>query len=157
MKNILIIAAAQTVLILVAVAGTWFMFLYTLPAQGVEEVAAEEKAAPAKPKTPAQYFSIDPALVVNLQGDGKMRFLQVQLEVMTREDNVSELLTTHNTRIRNALIFQLGSLSVEELRQPDGKARIQDNAKMAINKVLKEEVGAKDPIEAVYFTKFVIQ
>ncbi|WP_372764021.1 flagellar basal body-associated protein FliL [Litorivivens sp.] len=156
MKNILIIAAAQTVLILASVAGTWFMFLSTMPATGTDSVTEESAVAP-KSKKPPLYLSIDPSLVVNLQGSGKMRFLQVQLEVMTRDESVAELLETHNTRIRNDLIFQLGSLTVDDLRQPDGKSTIQTNAKMAINKVLNEEAAKKDAIEAVYFTKFVIQ
>lgn len=157
MKNILIVAAAQTVLIILTVAGTWFMFLNTYPvspgadgAQATEEEAPEVKADPI-------YVSIDPALVVNLQSAGKMRFLQLQLEVMTRDEEVAELLEKHASRIRNDLIIQLGSLTIDELRAPDGKQKIQENARVAINTVLSEEERKDEAIEAVYFTKFVIQ
>lgn len=159
MKNILIIAAAQTVLIALVVAGTWFMFLSTHPA--TPETALPIEGAEIKPdKTPKAdpiYLSLDPAFVINLQDAGKMRFLQVQLEVMTRDKDVESLLDKYDTRIRNDLIFMFGALTMDDIRVNEGKATIQKNAREAINLVLKEEAQKVKAVEAVYFTKFVIQ
>lgn len=156
MKNILIIAAAQTVLIALTVAGTWFMFQSTQPAAPVAVGEGEEVAEPEVKADPI-YMSIDPAFVVNLDDKGKMRFLQMQLEVMSRNSDVEKLMDKYTTRIRNDLILTFDRLTMEDIRQTEGKTSLQDKARIAINTVLSEEGGIEDGIEAVYFTKFVVQ
>ncbi len=156
MKNILIIAAAQTVLIALTVAGTWFMFLSTQPAAPVEmeEGTKETKTAP---KADPIYISVDPAFVINLDDRGKMRFLQMQIEVMTRNPDVDELMEKFATRIRNDLILAFGTLTMDDIRQTEGKTSLQKKALTTINSVLSEEAKIKNGVEAVYFTKFVVQ
>lgn len=155
MKNILIIAAAQTVLIALTVAGTWFMFQATQPAAPVA-VGEGAEAAPAVKADPI-YISIDPAFVINMEDRGKMRFLQMQLEVMSRDSDVEELMDKYYTRIRNDLILSFDSLTMDDIRLTEGKTSLQERARVAINAVLLEEAEKEEAIEAVYFTKFVVQ
>ena len=159
MKNILIIAAAQTVLIILTVAGTWFMFLSTQPAVPMPMAEGEEGAEAKVPDKKAEpiYISIDPSFVVNLQDKSKMRFLQMQLEVMSRNSDVKDLMDKHSTRIRNDLILAFGALSMDDIRQTEGKTNLQEKARITINKVLADAEGVKNAVEAVYFTKFVVQ
>ena len=159
MKNILIIAAAQTVLIILTVAGTWFMFLSTQPAVPTPMAEGEEGAAAKVPDKKAEpiYISKDPTFVLNLQDKSKMRFLQMQLEVMSRNPDVQDLMDKHSTRIRNDLILTFGTLSMDDIRQTEGKTNLQEKARITINKVLADAEGVKNAVEAVYFTKFVVQ
>lgn len=159
MKNILIIAAAQTVLIILTVAGTWFMFLSTQPAVPTPMAEGEEGAEAKVPDKKAEpiYISIDPSFVLNLQDKSKMRFLQMQLEVMSRNPDVQDLMDKHSTRIRNDLILTFGTLSMDDIRQTEGKTNLQEKSRITINKVLADAEGVKNAVEAVYFTKFVVQ
>ena len=86
-----------------------------------------------------------------------MRFLQMQLEVMSRNPDVQDLMDKHSTRIRNDLILTFGTLSMDDIRQTEGKTNLQEKARITINKVLADAEGVKNAVEAVYFTKFVVQ
>ena len=143
MKNILIIAAAQTVLIALTVAGTWFMFLSTQPEA---PVVVEEGAEVVEPVVKADpiYISIDPAFVVNLEDKGKMRFLQMQIEVMSRNADVKKLMDKLSIRIRNDLILTFGAMSMDDIRQTEGKTSLQEKARVTINTVLAEEGEIED-------------
>src|SRR3546814_1794910 len=69
------------------------------------EASAEGDAAPAaKPKDPPNYVPLDPAFVVNLEADDT-RFLQVQVQLMTRDAHAVDILKLHEPRIRNALLM----------------------------------------------------
>ncbi|MBB3046361.1 flagellar FliL protein [Litorivivens lipolytica] len=155
MKNILIIAAAQTVLVALTVVGTWFMFQSTQPAAPAVAGEGGELAAPVK--ADPIYISVDPAFVVNMEDRGKMRFLQMQLEVMSRNSDVEELMDKHYTRVRNDLILTFDGLTMDDIRQTEGKTNLQERARVAINNVLLDEAEIEEAIEAVYFTKFVVQ
>ncbi|MFT5576054.1 MAG: flagellar FliL protein [Bermanella sp.] len=161
-KTILIIVAAQTVLIVCTVAGTWMLFLSTqtsLPVaiEGEAEVAKDRKAAALKKDTKDPiYYSVEPAFVVNLQGEGSSRFLQTQVELMSRDPVDFEKVEKYGVRIRNDLLMLFGSLTRDELILPDGKTNLQKSALATVNAVLKEESG-KGSVEAVYFAKFVMQ
>ena len=60
-------------------------------------------------------------------------------------------------RIRNDLILTFGAMSMDDIRQTEGKTSLQEKARVTINTVLAEEGEIEDGIEAVYFTKFVVQ
>jgi flagellar FliL protein len=106
--------------------------------------------------TPAIYIPLDPAFVVNFTGQGKARFLQVTVEVMTRDIAVPDLVKLHAPAIRNSLMLLLSDQLYENISTLDGKEILREEALEVIQLVLEEEAG--DPgIEAVYFTSFVMQ
>ena len=160
-KTILIIVAAQTLLIVGTVAGTWMLFQSTsnsTPEMLTESADAEGEVTAKAPKDLKDplYFSVEPAFVVNLKGDGASRFLQVQVDLMSRDADDIEKLEKYHARIKNDLLMLFGSVSREELLAAEGKTKLQQSALQAVNTVLKEESG-KGSVEAVYFSKFVIQ
>lgn len=119
-----------------------------------EGAAAEEK--PEIPTEPANYVALDPAFVVNLEDEQAARFLQVQIEVMTRNPKAVELVTRHAPRIRSALLLLLGQQKAATLQTREGKEALQAQVLAEIQNILKAETGEAD-VEAVYFTSFVIQ
>lgn len=148
---------AVVILSIGASAGlSWFLVHSAVaelkPAEEVEEAEAE----PEIPKEPANYIALDPAFVVNLDDEQASRFLQVQIEVMTRNKDAVEKVPQHLPRIRSALLLLLGQQTVSDLQSREGKEKLQAQVLDEINAILAAETGEGD-IEAVYFTSFVIQ
>jgi flagellar FliL protein len=106
--------------------------------------------------TPAIYIPLDPAFVVNFSGEGQARFLQITVEVMTRDPAVPDLVKLHAPALRNNLMLLFSDQSYEIISTLDGKESLREEALEVIQLVLEEETG--DPgIESVYFTSFVMQ
>lgn len=122
-------------------------------------VAEEAEAAPtemAKGKD-AIYQGVHPPLLINFMDDrGKSRFLQISLELMTRDQAVVEAIKAHTPVIRNNLILLYGDVDYDEISTRDGKAKMLEMALQEINGILVEQTG-KAGIEAVYFTNLVVQ
>lgn len=105
---------------------------------------------------PAIYLPIDPAFVVNFASQGKARFLQVTVEVMTRDPVMTDQIKLHMPVIRNNLMLLFSSQSYDGVSTLEGKETLREEALEVVQQILEEETG--DPgIEAVYFTSFVMQ
>ena len=105
---------------------------------------------------PAVYLPIDPAFVVNFASQGKARFLQITVEVMTRDETVPDQVKLHMPAIRNNLMLLFSTQTYDTVSTLDGKETLREEALEVVQQILEEESG--DPgIEAVYFTSFVMQ
>ncbi|MBS01172.1 MAG: flagellar basal body protein FliL [Gammaproteobacteria bacterium] len=151
-----IIGVAAVLLITGSVVGT----LFTLGMLGSEPVQASAESAPTGlqdgKKKAALYVSIDPPFTVNFQGNSRARFLQVSVDVMTREPLAEESLKRHMPAIRNNLVMLFSSKTSSELASMEGKRSLQRETLAAIQDVLEEETGHPGA-EAVFFTNFVMQ
>jgi flagellar FliL protein len=132
--------------------GVYFM---TAKKSGDQEHAAAE-AAPAV-KLPAIYSKFDPPFVVNFQNKGMMRFLQVSIEVMTRDPATAELLKQHDPKLRNDLLMLLGGQTFETLSSREGKEQLRTQSLKAVADVIAAEGGKAETVEQLYFTSFVMQ
>jgi flagellar FliL protein len=104
----------------------------------------------------AIYLPIDPAFVVNFASQGKARFLQVTVEVMTRDPAVPDKVKLHMPVIRNNLMLLFSDQSYDSISTLEGKEALREQALEVVQQILEEETG--DPgVEAVYFTSFVMQ
>ncbi len=121
-----------------------------------EEVFVEEPEIDIEDLEDANYLPLDPALVVNLQGDGNSRFLQATVQLMTRDEDVFEAARTHSPAIRSALIMLFGTLEYESIATRKGKEALQDQARTVADEVLFDLAGIEG-VDAVYLTSFVIQ
>jgi flagellar FliL protein len=126
------------------------------------EVVVEEAKAKdaAKPKGPPLYLALDPPLVVSLEDKGAIRFLQVTVELMSRDEQVITNLKTHMPVIRNNLLMLLGGQSIPALTNREEKEKLRQDSLAEVRKVMKNNPGKdKDPgtVEDVYFTSFVVQ
>ncbi|MGH8443766.1 MAG: flagellar basal body-associated FliL family protein [Solimonas sp.] len=124
------------------------------PADGEHAAKDGEGAAEAR-KAPPNYVPLDPAFVVNLESDDT-RFLQVQVQLMTRDAKAPDVLKVHEPRIRNAVLLLFSQQHPQDVATRDGKERLQAAVLAEIQKILTEETG-KPLVEAVYFTSFVMQ
>jgi len=167
-KKVIIFTVLGIVLLAGTVVGTLFVAkTYLLPqaaahaapaAAGASSSASTEHGAEPAPAATidATYKTIDPAFVVNIQDGPRFRFLQVEVDVMTRDSTAFARLDKVMPRVKSELTMLFGSLQRENVQTVEGQKALQAQALEVINTVLKEETG-KDGIAAVYFTKFVVQ
>lgn len=122
---------------------------------GDEEQEGDEAGAESE-NSPAIYIPVDPAFVVNFASQGKARFLQITVEVMTRSEAVPEQVKLHMPVIRNNLNLLFSDQSYDSISTLEGKETLREETLEAVQQILEEETG--DPgIEAVYFTSIVMQ
>lgn len=155
-KNKFVLIGIVVVLLLATAGGTWFFVKSSQPP--VPAVAADGSVvpAPAAPLPKPMYHSLDPSFVVNLLNERTTKFLQVDVQVMTRKDNVIERLETYDVRVRHELIMMFSNLKKEQINSLEGRKEIQQEVMKTINGVLEAETG-RGGVDAVYFTKFVMQ
>lgn len=148
-KKLIIIAAAAVVLI----GGGVTAFLLM---RGGDKKAGEAHVEKVEPKKPSLYVPLEPPFVVNFQS-GPAKFLQVAVQLMTREPEFVEFLKSHDPAIRNDLLLLLGAQKVDELSTREGKEHLREEALAAVRKLIKDEGGEPEKLENLYFTSFVMQ
>ncbi|MFT5133768.1 MAG: flagellar FliL protein [Gammaproteobacteria bacterium] len=102
------------------------------------------------------YFSLNPPFVVNFAGKSRAKFLQINIDGLTRVPSVKEDITTHLPHIRNNIVFILSSKRYEDLITPEGKDDLRKQVLKEVRSILKKETGNGD-VEDIYFTSFVMQ
>ncbi|TMN15178.1 flagellar basal body-associated FliL family protein [Pseudoxanthomonas sp. X-1] len=156
-KSKLPLIIGALVLLGAGVAGGWFFQQRAGGGHAAADAApAGEHGAAAKAKAGATYFALDPAFVVNLADTDATRYLQADVQVMTRDPETLKALQDQAPAIRNRLLLLFGQQTAAGLAQRSGKERLQDAALVEVKKVLAGEGGPNKP-EAVLFTSLVVQ
>ena len=112
-------------------------------------------AAQVKP-APAIYYALDPAFVVNFEAEQLVRFLQITIELMSRDAATVDFIKQHDPVIRNDLLL-LSNQQYTALATAQGKEQLRKRALEAVRAVATREGADPGKIEAVYFTSFVMQ
>jgi flagellar FliL protein len=134
-------------IVVAAGAGGAFFFMK----KGKAKVAEKPKPAPAI------YYTLDPAFVVNFEAEQLVRFLQVTIDVMSRDPAAVEFVKLHDPVIRNDLLLLLSNQPYAAISSAAGKEQLRRKALETVRAVAKREGGDAAKIEAVYFTSFVMQ
>ena len=119
-----------------------------------EEMAEEEEAEPTQ--SPAIYLPLKPPLIVNYEARGRQRFLQAEITIMAREDDVIETVELHMPMIRNSLIMLFSGQVYAELQTEEGRELLRQAALKELQMIMENELG-KPGIEKVLFTNLVMQ
>jgi flagellar protein FliL len=122
-----------------------------------DKTAESEKAAAEHAKGPALYVALDPPFVVNFEAEQLVRFLQVTVQVMSRDPATIELIKTNDPVVRNDLLLLLGNQEYAVISSREGKEQLRLSALDAVRKVVTSAGGKAEAVEAVYFTSFVMQ
>ena len=153
-KSKLLLIIVAVVVLCAAVGGGVYYFM----AGGKHEPEAKEKSeAAVDPKAPAVYVKMDPPFVVNFESKGMMRFLQITLEIMTRDPLTADLLKQHDPMIRNDLLLLFGNQTYETISSREGKEKLRTDALEAVRKVIEGQGGKSKNVDQLYFTSFVMQ
>jgi flagellar FliL protein len=118
----------------------------------VPVVAAGRAADAGKP---AIYYALDPPLVVNFQDGEAVRFLQVSIEVMARDQKAIDSVKRNEPLIRNNLLMLMSNRDFKTLMTLQGKEDLRKQALAAIQAVQRTDGGPT--IDDVLFTSFVVQ
>src|SRR5215472_12917155 len=154
-KRFLIIIAGTAVLLLGAGVGAavWL----TAGAKHPAAAAAAAEAPKPAPSGPPLFLGLDPPFVVNFDAEQAVRFLQIAVQVETRDPATLELLKTNDPVVRNDLLLLFSNQKYAQLSSREGKEALRDQALEAVRKVLSQAGGHPEHLEAVYFTSFVMQ
>jgi flagellar FliL protein len=125
--------------------------------QGKAKGKKDKKGKAAEPKAPAIYVEFQPPFVVNFDAKGVMRFLQVSMQVMTRDHDTSELIKLHDPKIRNNMLLLLGSQTIDTISTMEAKEELRKKALETIAKIVDDEGGEGKKVEDLFFTSFVMQ
>jgi len=159
-KQRLLLALLGLGLVLLSV-GSTLALLYFLGDSGSEaEGSAEPETqleVPAEPvEQEAIYYPLTEKLIIDYNVRGRQRFLQVEVSLMFRDNDLSQAIERHLPRIRNDLNLLLKGQAFEDLQTPEGKELVRQDALRRINAILEEEID-KSGVEQVLFTSFVMQ
>nr|WP_281383391.1 flagellar basal body-associated FliL family protein [Pseudoxanthomonas broegbernensis] len=100
---------------------------------------------------------MEPPFVVNLNGglDGP-QYLQVEIQLMTRDAAALANLQRHSPAIRARLLMLLAQQTPEGIADRAGKEKLQTQALAEVQKLMRTETGSAGA-EALLFTSFVTQ
>lgn len=105
---------------------------------------------------PPTYLTLDPPFIVNFGDETMLRYLQVGVAVMARDQEIIQQVTNNLPHIRNNLIMLFGNQDQNTLNTTEGKETLRRQTLEEIQSILQKEIG-KPGVEDVYFTSFVMQ
>lgn len=152
-KKLLLLVGLGLLIIGLSIGGTLFAVKML---QEPEVVATEPQEDLPPPPKPAIYYPLKPPIVVNFSVKGRQRFLQAELTMMTREEDVVAAIELHQPMIRNALVLLIGGQIFSEIQTAEGKELLRQQSLQKVQELLQQEIG-KPGVEQVLFTNFVIQ
>src|ERR1700729_361197 len=138
-KKWLIIGIAAFVVL--AGGGAAAFMLMGHDTHGKKEVKAKE------PLAPPLYVALDPPFVVNFEGEQFVRFLQITVQVMTRDPASVELMKANDPVVRNDLLLLFANQKAEVVAARAGKEKLRTDALTAIRHVVEVSGGKADRIE----------
>lgn len=148
---VLAIVIVIVVVLAGAAAGAWFYLMRPV------SKAKPAAAAPRPPVGPALYIGLDPPFVTNFEADENVRFLQLTVQVMTHDPATADLIKANDPVVRNDLLLLFSNQKYADIATSAGKEKLRSEALAAIRKVVAQNGGKPDNVEAVYFTSFVMQ
>jgi flagellar protein FliL len=101
------------------------------------------------------FYAIDPPLVVNFEDGSAVRFLQISMEVMGKDQKGIDSVQRNVPLIRNNLLLLMSNRDYQSLMSREGKEKLRQEALTEIRAVQKKQGGAD--VEDLLFTSFVVQ
>ena len=147
-KLMLIVLLAVTLLLV----GGGLAAYFALAPHGKKSAVVKQE-----PLAPPQYVALDPPFVVNFEADEQVRFLQVTVQLMSRDPATVEILKANDPVIRNDLLLLFGGQKYSVVSTRDGKEALRKQTLGAVRKIVASAGGKPEKVEAVYFTSFVMQ
>jgi flagellar FliL protein len=149
----IIICLAIVLVLAVAGIGLWLSPLW--PHSDSHGGKGEVKKV--APLGPPLYVALDPPFVVNFEADQSVRFLQVTVQVMSRDPATIEELKANDPVVRNDLLLLLGNQKYTVISTREGKEHLRNEALATIRHIIASAGGIPERVEAIYFTSFVMQ
>jgi len=151
-KKLIIIIAAVVLLIGGGVAAFFLLGGSDEPdPEGAQAEQVEEV------KEPAIYVGVPNAITARLPSeDGRSRMVQVKMSFMVRGEEAKKLVKTHMPKLKNDVLMMMSEQTVESLRTPEGRRKLQEMSLKTVQESMQKLVGAPT-VEKVLFVSFVMQ
>ncbi|PPD31532.1 MAG: flagellar basal body protein FliL [Methylomonas sp.] len=165
----LIVIIAIVILLLGGAAGGYFFFMQK-PAgeehaenadkKAEESKSAEEEKADEHEQDPAAnaevYYQITEPLLVNFPANAGAKIIKISVTVLIKGEANLAVMKKHEPMIRNNLLMAISSIGADKAKTLEGKKELQTMMQSEVGKVM-ELMTKKNPVQAVYFTDFVMQ
>lgn len=151
MKKIMIISAA---VVLLAGGGAGAYYFTALGGTTGDDEVLDTNAIAVETidEEKEALFHTIPPLVVSSNYNGSLRYLQVKLSILTRNEETLEKLRANTPLIQNSLIMLLDTYKFTELDNAEGKEVLRAQVEEKVRSLIKDEA-----VESVLFTGFVVQ
>ncbi len=131
-----------------------------MPAYGADEEPKEDEGgengeSPALFERPI-YVPIKPAFVVNYGGEGKLRYMKVEISLRVEDTHASHGVRHHMPLLRDHLVSLFSRQTDDDIATQDGKERLRAAALEGVQKVLMDEDGEQG-VKDLFFSHFVVQ
>jgi len=143
-----------TIVLLLVLGGGGFAAFKMM---GGKDDPKKKEAAKKEQLLPARYVTLDPPFVVNFEAESSVRFLQITIGIMTRDEKVEHMIKENDPRIRNDLLLILGNQNYETVSKLEGKEDLRKRCLESVRAVIVDSGGEAAKVEALYFTSFVMQ
>lgn len=156
-KKIILLAVLALLIIGISVGGTLAVLKFTGGSTSEEDLAeadAVEEVVEVKKK--AIYYPLKPPIIVTFDAKGRQRYLQADITLLTRDNDVIAAIELHMPTIRNALVLLVGSQLFEDVQTAEGKELLRVQCLQELQRIMEKEIG-KPGIEQVLFENMVMQ
>lgn len=172
-KKLLIIVVALVLVLAIAGGGAFFLLKSK---KNPDEHAEDEESTEVKKKDdkkkeahPPVFLTLDSFTVNLVKEASNDQYLQVALSVELEDSAAETALKANMPRVKNAITMLLSDKKASELLPKEGKEKLANELKDAINEILepappkkakkgdKAKAAAEGPTKAVLFTSFIIQ
>jgi flagellar FliL protein len=116
--------------------------------------ASTETAKAPTPEKPI-FLTLEP-LTVNLQSEGRGRFLQIGMAVRVRDEQTKAQLVEFMPEVRSRLLLLLSNRAPESVVAPEDKAKLAEEIRKALSTPLAPDTPELG-ISSVSFNTFVVQ
>lgn len=152
----LIIIAVVLLLVLGGAGGGAYWYFMMGDEEVVEGEEGSEEEAHDEDQGIAIYHKIRPVFITTFSANNRQRYMQVEVTLVTRSEEVVAALVTHQPLINNALVMLFADADYLELQTPEGKESLRNLAQTRIETILETEAEITG-LEKVLFTQFVMQ
>jgi flagellar basal body-associated protein FliL len=139
---------------ILAVLAVGAIFLVTdVIAPRVRSMGTAPAPSPAAEKKgePGEVFAVSD-LLVNPAGTGGRRYLKAAAAIEVSDPKALKALTLRNAQVRDLLIRDLSSRTLEELTDPTAKEEMRQSLVDELN-----EIAGAGTVSNIFFTEYVVQ
>jgi flagellar FliL protein len=144
----IVIPVAVVVCALAGGGGYYFM------SQRSASASAAPAAPPPAPEKPI-FVTLEP-LTVNVQSEGRSRFLHVGMALKVRDEQAKGHVMEYMPEVRSRLLLLLSNRPPESLVTTEDKARLAEEIRLELSRPLGPGLPAQE-IGSVSFNTFVVQ
>ncbi len=102
------------------------------------------------------YVPLKPSFVVNYGGQGRLKYLKVDMSVRVADAVTANAIRHHLPYIRNNLVMLFASQTDASIESQAGKEALRQEALAEVKAILQAEDGHEAVVD-IYFDNFVIQ